>query len=65
MRDPSKPDNQADEYMPDLPNAHKPDRMPKTDPEGIDPRDTSSMPCPIPPRSARATMSAKAKSVHP
>lgn len=44
MRDPSTPDTQADEYIADLPNAHKPARQPKPDPEGINPRDTSSMP---------------------
>jgi hypothetical protein len=44
MRDPSKPDTQADEYMPDLPNAHKSGRNPKPDSEAINPRDTSSMP---------------------
>ncbi len=44
MRDPAKPDTQADEYLPDLPNAHRPGRIPKPVPEGINPRDTSSMP---------------------
>lgn len=44
MRDPSKPDTQPDEYIADLPSAHKPGRIPKPDPEGINPRDTSSMP---------------------
>ena len=43
MRDPSKPDTQQNEYMPDLPNAHK-GRIPNPDPEGINARDTSSMP---------------------
>lgn len=43
MRDPSKPDTQPDEYMPDLPDAHN-GRIPTPDPEGINPRDTSSMP---------------------
>jgi len=43
MRDPSKPDTQPDEYMPDLPNAHK-GKTPNPDPEGVNPRDTSSMP---------------------
>lgn len=43
MRDPSKPDTQPDEYLPDLPNAHK-GKIPTPDPEGIHPRDTSSMP---------------------
>lgn len=44
MRDPLQPDTQPDEYMPDLPSAHKPERIPHPDPEGINPRDTSSMP---------------------
>lgn len=43
MRDPSTPDTQQNEYMPDLPNAHK-GKVPSPDPEGINPRDTSSMP---------------------
>ena len=43
MRDPSQPDTQRDEYLPDLPNAHK-GKIPTPDPEGINPRDTSSMP---------------------
>jgi hypothetical protein len=43
MRNPSEPDQQRDEYMPDLPNAHK-GKSPAPEPEGINPRDTSSMP---------------------
>jgi len=43
MRDPNTPDTQRDEYIPEAPNAHK-DRMPKAHPEGVNPRDTSSMP---------------------
>ncbi|HEX8031366.1 MAG TPA: hypothetical protein VF491_23010 [Vicinamibacterales bacterium] len=43
MRNPSQPDTQRDEYMPEAPNAHK-GRIPDPDPEGINPRDTSSMP---------------------
>jgi hypothetical protein len=43
MRDPSQADTQRDEYMPEAPNAHKA-RTPAPDPEGINPRDTSSMP---------------------
>ena len=43
MRDPSQPDTQRDEYMPDGPNAHKAPAS-KGDPDAINPRDTSSMP---------------------
>ncbi len=43
MKNPSQPDTQRDEYMPDAPNAHK-QPVPKPDSEGINPRDTSSMP---------------------
>ena len=43
MRHPSQPDTQRDEYMPDAPNAHKQQNL-KSDLEGINPRDTSSMP---------------------
>jgi hypothetical protein len=43
MRNPSQPDTQANEYMPDLPSAHK-STSPHPQPEGINPRDTSSMP---------------------
>ena len=43
MRDPSTPDRQHDEYLPDLPEAHKPHpHLPH--PEGINPIDPSSMP---------------------
>lgn len=42
MRDPARPDTQQDEYLPDLPAAHKP--QPKPTEEGINPIDTSSMP---------------------
>ena len=43
MKNPSQPDTQPDEYLPDLPNAHK-GAIPAPNPEGINPRDTSSMP---------------------
>ena len=43
MKDPSQPDTQRDEYMPDAPNAHK-NLTSGADHEGINPRDTSSMP---------------------
>ena len=43
MRDPSQPDTQRDEYMPDAPNAHK-NKQAQPEVEGINPRDTSSMP---------------------
>lgn len=43
MRDPSQPDTQPDEYLPDAPNAHN-GTTPAPTPEGINPRDTSSMP---------------------
>lgn len=43
MKKPSQPDTQADEYMPDAPNAHK-NRIAAPDHEGVNPRDTSSMP---------------------
>ena len=43
MRHPSQPDTQRDEYMPDAKNSHK-HRVMKSDSEGINPRDTSSMP---------------------
>ena len=43
MKNPSEPDTQRDEYMPDLPSAHK-GQGPKATPEGINPRDPSSMP---------------------
>lgn len=44
MRDPSQPDTQKDEYLPDNPKAHKEPDIPNTDPEGINPLDPSSMP---------------------
>lgn len=43
MRDPSKPDTQPDEYIPEAPNAHQQGK-PVAEPEGVNPRDTSSMP---------------------
>ena len=43
MKNPSQPDTQRDEYMPDAPNAHK-NRKDAGDQEGVNPRDTSSMP---------------------
>ena len=43
MKDPSQPDTQKDEYMPDARYAHK-DRKDAADQEGVNPRDTSSMP---------------------
>jgi hypothetical protein len=45
MKHPSRPDTQPDDYIADLPAAH---RTPPTDPnpegEGVNPVDTSSMP---------------------
>ena len=43
MRNPSQPDTQRDEYIADLPSAHK-STSPHPQPAGINPRDTSSMP---------------------
>lgn len=43
MRDPSQPDTQRDEYLSDLPSAHK-SQTSQPAPEGINPRDPSSMP---------------------
>jgi hypothetical protein len=43
MRDPSQPDTQPDEYLPEAPNAHKDRKLP-ADHEGVNPRDPSSMP---------------------
>ena len=43
MRQPSQPDTQRDQYIPDNPKAHKPG-APKAQPDAINPRDTSSMP---------------------
>jgi hypothetical protein len=45
MRDPSQPDTQPDEYLPEAPNAHNQNKMRlPADVEGVNPRDTSSMP---------------------
>jgi hypothetical protein len=44
VRNPSQPDTQRDEYMPDAPNAHKIRTPDDADHEGINPRDPSSMP---------------------
>jgi hypothetical protein len=43
MRDPSQPDTQPDEYIPEAPNAHK-SRPLAGDKEGVNPRETSTMP---------------------
>ena len=43
MKHPSQPDTQRDEYMPDAGYAHK-NRDEAADHEGVNPRDTSSMP---------------------
>jgi hypothetical protein len=43
VKDPSQPDTQKDEYMPDARYAHK-DRKDAGDQEGVNPRDPSSMP---------------------
>ena len=43
MKNPSLPDTQRDEYLPEAPNAHK-DRKDAGDRKGVNPRDTSSMP---------------------
>jgi hypothetical protein len=43
MRNPSQPDTQPDEYLPEAPNAHK-DRTLPADKEGVNPREPSSMP---------------------
>ena len=45
MRNPAEPDTQRNEYMPEAPNAHKQRAgTPNADEEGVNPRDTSSMP---------------------
>ncbi len=45
MKHPSQPDTQPDEYMPEAPNAHKQRAgTPNADVEGVNPRNTSSMP---------------------
>ncbi len=43
MKHPSQPDTQADEYLPEAPNAHK-DRQLPADHEGQNPRIPDSMP---------------------
>ena len=43
MRNPTQPDTQPDEYLPEAPNAHK-DRKNSGDLEGVNPRQTDSMP---------------------
>ena len=43
MKNPSQPDTQPDEYIPEAPNAHK-EKVPAAEPHGVNPRDTSSMP---------------------
>lgn len=43
MRNPSQPDTQRDEYIPEAPKAHQGDKF-KDQPDGINPRDPSSMP---------------------
>jgi hypothetical protein len=43
MRDPNQPDTQPDQYLPDAPNSHT-DRKITGDFEGVNPRQTSSMP---------------------
>lgn len=43
MRDPARPDTTPDQYLPDLPSAHRPPKV-KPVPEGVNPIDTSSMP---------------------
>ena len=45
MKNPAEPDTQRDEYLPEAPNAHKQKAgASKAGDEGINPRDTSSMP---------------------
>ena len=45
MKDPRKPDTQADEYLPDLRSAHRtPPTNPNPEGDGVNPTDTSSMP---------------------
>ena len=45
MKNPSQPDTQPDEYLSEAPNAHKQRAgTPDADVEGVNPRDTSSMP---------------------
>jgi hypothetical protein len=45
MKDPSQPDTMPDEYIADLPNAHRtPPPHPNPEGKGVNPIDTSSMP---------------------
>jgi hypothetical protein len=45
VKNPSQPDTQPDEYIPEAPNAHKQRAGESSaDHEGVNPRDTSSMP---------------------
>jgi hypothetical protein len=45
VKNPAQPDTQQDEYMPDAPNSHQQRAgVPNADVEGINPRNTSSMP---------------------
>jgi hypothetical protein len=43
VKHPTQPDTQPDEYLPEAPNAHK-DRKITGDLEGVNPRQTESMP---------------------
>ena len=43
MKHPSQPDTKPDEYLPEAPNAHKQRKLP-ADQEGVNPRETDSMP---------------------
>lgn len=43
MRNPSEPDTQPNEYLPEAPNAHK-DRTLPADRVGVNPREPDSMP---------------------
>ena len=43
MRNPTQPDTQPNEYLPEAPNAHKDRKLP-ADQEGVNPREPSSMP---------------------
>ena len=45
MKNPSQPDTQPDDYIAEAPNAHKQRAgTPNADEQGVNPRDTSSMP---------------------
>jgi hypothetical protein len=45
MKHPSRPDTQPDQYIADLPSAHRtPPTNPNPEGEGVNPVDTSSMP---------------------